>query len=325
MTPEAQGKSPANKSPRLQARFRYALLASTTAFLTLGSTAAIADISNTATATGTYNGTDYPSPPVTVNVVVQPAGAALTTSKSFDSIDTSIVGDSDIDPGDHIIYKISVDNTGNVTMTNVHPNDSGITFGGVAGTGTFSFSPANVASLAPSDTPVEFTATYTVSHLDILHAAAVATDDNVSNTATSTGTFGTTDTSSPPSTPAFATIKPDPELTVVKTASLQKQGSNTGTDAEVGDIIVYTYVINNTGNVAIDDVTVNDSHEDAPVALASFVEDQTSLADGPLANSADASTGVGNPKDGKWDTLAAGGSVTFTYTHTVTQTEYDNQ
>ena len=258
-----------------------------------------------------------------MDVTVQPAGPALTTTKAAGTVNATVVGDADLQAGDTITYTITADNTGNVSMSNIVPNDTGITFGGVAGTGTFSFSPASHPTLAPTDdAPVTFTATYTLSTLDILRGAAAGAN-GVSNTATSTGTFDGTDTTSLPSAPGLATIQPDPELVIVKTAALQKVAPNIGVDAEVGDTILYTYVISNTGNVAIDDVKVNDTHEGTPLLQSVFVEDEATLVEGPLANSADASQSGGT--DGNWDTLAAGASVTFTYTHTVTQTEYDNQ
>ncbi len=106
---------------------------------------------------------------------------------------------------------------------------------------------------------------------------------------------------------------------------LTKASGNTGAGAEIGDTIVYTYVISNTGNVPISGVSVNDDHEGTVLATSLFVENPASLVDGPLADSADASTGGGNPVDGVWDVLGAGATVSMTYTHTVTQTEFDNQ
>jgi hypothetical protein len=313
------------KRSRIQYRTRQISLASGTAALALmAATAAQAEITNTATASGTYNSTTYTSNTAQVDVTVQPAGPALTATKSGGTVNPNVTGDGDLQAGDTITYTIAVDNTGNVTMTNIVPSDDGITFGGQPGTGTFSYSPANYATLAPSDAPVSFTATYTLTALDIARGAAAGTD-GVSNTAHATGTYNGTDTDSPVSNPVLVTLGADPELSIVKTFVLTKASGNTGTDAEIGDTIVYTYEIANTGNVPISAVSVNDDHEGAVVATNLFVENPASLVDGPLANSADASTGAGTPVDGVWDLLGPGATVSMTYTHTVTQTEFDNQ
>lgn len=303
---------------------RIALASGTAALALLSATAARAEITNTATASGTYNATSYTSNTAQVDVTVQPPGAALTAVKSGGTVNPNATGDGDLQAGDTITYTIEVDNTGNVTMTNIVPDDDGITFGGQAGTGTFTYSPANYATLAPLDTPVSFTATYTLTDLDIARGAAAGTD-GVSNTAHATGTFNGVDTNSPVSNPVLVTLGADPELSIVKSFALTKASGNTGTDAEPGDTIVYTYEIENSGNVPISAVSVNDDHEGTVLATNLFVEVPGTLVDGPLANSADASTGAGNPTDGVWDLLGPGATVSMTYTHTVTQTEFDNQ
>lgn len=297
---------------------RIALASGTAALALLSATAAQAEITNTATASGTYNATTYNSNTAQVDVTVQPAGPALTAVKSGGTVNPNVTGDGDLQAGDTITYTIEVDNTGNVTMTNVVPDDDGITFGGQAGTGTFSYSPANYATLTPTDAPVTFTVTYTLTALDIARGAAAGTD-GVSNTAHATGTYNGTPTDSPVSNPVLVTLGADPELSIVKTFVLTKAPGNTGADAEIGDTIVYTYEIENTGNVAISDVTVTDDHEGTVLATNLFVEDPLTLVDGPLANSTDAGT------DGSWDLLGPGAKVNMTYTHTVTQAEFDNQ
>ena len=299
---------------------RLRLLASGVAMaLALSATApAYATIDNTATAGGTFNATPVTSPGVTENVDVEGAGPALTATKAFVSLDANVIGDSDLQPGDTITYTITVDNTGNVTMTDITPDDDGITFGAAAGTGAYAYSPATVASLAPADAPTVFTVTYTLTEADIYNGAAAGTN-GVDNSAHATGTYNSTPTDSPVSGPVETTIPADPELVVAKTGVLTKAPGNTGADAEVGDTITYTYTVNNTGNVAIDDVTIADIHEGAPLPGTSFIEQPLTLVDGILANSTDAAI------DNSWDLLGPGASVQFTYAHTVTQAEFDAQ
>jgi hypothetical protein len=294
------------------------LYAATALSLILASAPAQAEISNTASASGTFNGTPYPSNDATVDVTVQQATPALVATKAGGTVNYTVIGDADLQAGDTITYTIGVDNTGNVTMTNILPDDDGITFGASAGTGTYAYSPVNFASLAPTDTPVSFTVTYTLTALDIIRGAAAGLN-GVSNSAHATGTFNSTTTDSPISGPVLTTIPTDPELVIVKTFVLTKAVGNSGTDAEPNDTIVYTYAVENTGNVAIDDVTINDDHEGTVLATSLFAEDVLTLSDGPLANSDDVAV------DGSWDLLGPGAKVNFTYTHTVTQTEFDNQ
>lgn len=303
---------------------RIALATGTAALTLFAFTPANAEITNTAKATGTYNAVTYDSNTAQVDVTVEPAGPALTATKSGGTVNANVTGDSDLQAGDTITYAINVDNTGNVTMTNILPKDDGITFNGQAGTGSYAYSPANYATLAPADAPVSFTVTYTLTELDILRGAAGGANA-VSNSAHATGTSGGIDTDSPVSGPVLTSVTADPELAIVKTFVLQKAVGNSGANAEIGDTIVYTYEIENTGNVAISSVSINDDHEGSVLATNLFVENPVTLADGPLANSADASTGAGTPVDGIWDLLGPGAKVNMTYTHTVTQTEFDNQ
>ena len=298
---------------------RVLLASAASAALAIASTApAFATIDNTATAGGTFGGNPVVSPGATENVDVEGAAPALTTTKAFVSLDANVVGDGDLQAGDTITYTITVDNTGTVTMTNITPADDGITFGAAAGTGTFAYAPASVASLSATDAPAVFTVTYTLTDLDIYNGAA-AGPNGVDNTAHATGTYGGTPTDSPVTPPAETTIPTDPELVVTKVGVLTKAVGNSGANAEVGDTITYTYTVSNTGNVAIDDVTISDTHEGAALPSTSFTEQPASLVDGPLANSTDAAT------DNSWDLLGPGATVEFTYAHTVTQTEFDNQ
>jgi len=146
----------------------------------------------------------------------------------------------DVQAGDVITYTYAVENTGNVTMTNVSISDVH------SGTGTLSaITPATV-SLAPGASQ-DFTATYTVTQADI----DAGTD--ITNTATANATPGG-GTYTPVTADETVSVEtPAPSTTLVKTAS-------DTTDVMAGDVITYTYAVINTGNVSLSAVSISDVH-----------------------------------------------------------------
>lgn len=275
---------------------------------------AAGSVDNSAVASGTYGGNPVDSTPSTATVPLADPTLALGVVK------TGVLNDggNGLQAGETITYTVQVTNNSNVTVTNVTPTEDNIQFGGQAGTGTFgAFSPASAASLAPSAT-TSFTVVYTVTAADVANAAAIT--DGVQNTVdvNADGPGATTATGTDVSQ---NTIPAAPGLNIVKTAVLVDGNGNNL--ADIGEIINYTYVVTNNGNVALDDVAINDTHEGAPIAAGLILEDDSTLVDGPLGNSADASQG--GPADGSWDLLGPGAVVTFTYAHTVTQAEFDAQ
>lgn len=131
----------------------------------------------------------------------------------------------------------------------------------------------------------------------------------ITNTVTVNGTGPTgavSDTDTVSVTPETAA----PGVEVTKSANFTDSGSP---GAEVGDVITYTYVVKNTGNTFIKNVSVNDAHQGAgtftqPVFAASPLTD---------ANTTAGSDSTDNGTDAVWDKLAPGDSVTFTTTYTV--------
>lgn len=129
-----------------------------------------------------------------------------------------------------VTYSFTVRNTGNVTLSDVGVNET------LAGVSTPSCTPAVGSSLAPGAT-MTCSATRATTQAD-LNAGAVT------NSATATGTnpAGTAVTS----TPAAATVQAtqSPALTLDKTADRT-------TFSAVGDVITYTIVATNSGNVTV--------------------------------------------------------------------------
>ena len=284
-----------------------------------------ATIDNTANAVGTYNGitTNYGTVTKNVPVTTSPAMTIVKTAAS-----PSTAGGADpvhTDAGDTISYKYVVTNTGNTNMTGVAPTDPGPTFGGSAGTGTLSaFSPATAnIPIGPGPTSSQtFTATYTLTALDVLHGAGVP--NGVANTAGASGTVGSSgvvyNIPNPGKSTATTTITAFPQLNITKNFAIAKAPGNVGAGAELGDTITYTYVSCNTGNVAMSNVQILDKHVGTPVAVGAggiTNEALTTTATLGAAASSDAAT------NGIYDLLGAGGCVTFTWPHIVTQTEVD--
>jgi uncharacterized repeat protein (TIGR01451 family) len=285
----------------------------------------LADISNSATASGTYGGNPVTSAPDTVDIPVVVANPSLSISKSIGTGATVAAGANATitDGGDTIVYHYIITNNGNVTITGVTPVDVAPLFGPAQVLGSGSMSGFTLSSGSTTLLPgqaAEFNATYTLSTLDVYRSAGIIVPASaVNNSSTGTGL--------PPSGPAIVspagtattTIAAGPLLTVSKAGALvETNGNTTDGRAEVNDVITYTYTVANIGNVAITGIVINDTHELALVPQGSFTEG--GLSDGPLAPGTVSSDGG---VDGSWDTLQPGATVTFTYVHTVTQAEVD--
>jgi len=129
------------------------------------------------------------------------------------------------------------------------------------------------------------------------------------NTVTANGTFGGSPVTSPPATEIVDVVDAAPSLSVVKTA-------DTAGPVNAGDIITYTFVVTNTGNVTITNARVDDTHNGSNAPLVPGGETLTTDT-APLLDSTDAAA------NGVWDVIAPGDVITFTATYTVTQTDVD--
>ncbi|MBL4892926.1 MAG: hypothetical protein JKX91_14100, partial [Rhizobiaceae bacterium] len=175
---------------------------------------ALADITNSAVAVGTFGGNSTSSAPDTAAVPVIGLSPDLTTVKTITTAPNGTSGE-----GDLIGYRYVVTNNGNQTLSNLVPVDIGPTFNGNAGTGSmgnFSVIAGSAASLAPG-TSVTFTASYTLSALDVYRAAGVT--DGVSGTATSTSDEHTDGDGST----VVATIPARPSIAIAKAAVLNDE------------------------------------------------------------------------------------------------------
>ncbi len=192
-------------------------------------------VDNTATATGTPptgpNVTDTDDETITLT-----PDPAITLDKTGSLADTN--GDGVDSAGDVITYTFTVENTGNVTLDPITVTDP------LPGLSALT---CPATALAPGD-DTDCTATYTLTQPDI-------DNGQVDNTATTTGT--------PPTGPDITdtddetiTLVADPAITLAKTGSLADDNGD-GVDSE-GDIVTYTFTVENTGNVTLDPVAVTD-------------------------------------------------------------------
>ena len=168
--------------------------------------------------------------------------------------------------GDLVTYTITVENTGNVTITEtsvVDPVAAPLMY-------TLADDPeqnGTINTLAPGGIAI-VTGTYALDQGDI-------DAGTVTNTAVASGTdpdSNTVDDTSDSTDPNDGAGSDDPTLTNIPRApdiSVTKVASN-DTQAVVGETITYTYVVTNTGNVTLTDVTLADQHtsESGTAALA---------------------------------------------------------
>jgi trimeric autotransporter adhesin len=109
----------------------------------------------------------------------------------------------------------------------------------------------------------------------------------------------------------FTNIKSLPALALVKTAS------PTG-PVSVGTIINYTFKITNTGNVAVNNISVTETFNG--FGTAPVPRNETLATD--AAPTGDSANGTVN--DGIWQSLAPGDVITLTAPYTVVQADIDN-
>lgn len=243
-------------------------------------------VTNSATVTGnppaSYDGPPPVSPPGTITVPGEDPAPALAITKDDDAEGPVALGDS-------ITYTFSVENTGNVTLTDVTITDElpGLTW--VTG--------PNVGTIAPGETATG-TATYVVTETDVLAG-------EVANSATATGippsSYNGEPPVSPPSTIIVDIDDPTPALAVTKLA-------DTDGPVNAGDVITYSFVVENTGNVTLENVTVSDALAglewvsgpdvgtlapgETATAEATYIVTQADVDNGGVLNSA---SGTGTP------------------------------
>jgi uncharacterized repeat protein (TIGR01451 family) len=132
-------------------------------------------------------------------------------------------------------------------------------------------------------------------------------------TATGTGPSGPPGGITANANESVDVIDSAPTVAVVRSWVFAPGGDvNSNGLVDAGDQIVYNYVVHNTGNVTLKDVTVADVHDGVGAALTSIVPtsvttDNGNAPAGTLNDSSDAPL----PADSDWDTLGPDDFITF--------------
>lgn len=190
-------------------------------------------VTNTAVAAGTPADATEP-------IFSLPDSAAIETlSVANIALEKTVVSDPITRSGDLVDYAFRVTNTGTVDLANPAVTELAFSGSGMA--------PAVVCppTVLTPDASVTCTATYAVTQSDV-------DAGSITNTATATATApnGFEPPVSDPSS-AEVSILPVPALSVEKSAS-----PSAADDFIAGQVIVYSFLVTNTGNVTLEDVHV---------------------------------------------------------------------
>src|SRR4029077_6344724 len=200
-----------------------------------GNAGADHDIDNTATADSDQTAAVTDSAEVPLITI-----PTLTIDKALVNV-TGGNGNGTADAvGDVLNYKVTVTNTGNVTLT------------GVTVTDPLTAQNDSIATLAPGESR-SFNSSYTPTQADLDGQGNAGSDHDIDNTATAASdqTAAVTDSAEVP----LITI---PTLTIDKTFVDVTGGNGNAQAGAVGDVLNYTVTVTNAGNVTLTGVTVTD-------------------------------------------------------------------
>ncbi|MDR4060517.1 MAG: Ig-like domain-containing protein [Slackia sp.] len=198
-------------------------------------------VTNVATAKGTSPDPNAPEVPVTPGTKDEPTdtpNAHITIVKHAEQNGSGEAGAFKL--GETIEYAITVTNTGNLTATGVKVSDANAD----------NFGEKTIESLAPGASET-FTASHTVTEADVLAG-------KVNNVATAKGTSPDPIAPEVPVTPGEDTKIVDPVNTTLTVAKQAAAPAN-GEAYQLGEEVVYTISVTNSGNVAYSNVKVSDA------------------------------------------------------------------
>jgi len=200
-------------------------------------------------------------------------------------------------------YTITLENTGQLDQTGIVVDDT--LPDGTAGVVSGPTESGSVNGIFEAGEIWTYTLSYPVTPVDIS-----AGTDLVNFVSVTTDQYTAEGFSDETSSATTVIVPGNPSITVIKTA-------NNDTNVPEGVTVTYTYVVTNTGNQFISNLTLSDSHNGSGPTPAPANE--TLSSDGGVTG--DSTDGTSN--DGIWDSLAPGDEVTFTATYLVTQNDVD--
>jgi uncharacterized repeat protein (TIGR01451 family) len=200
-------------------------------------------VNNTATASGVPPGgtSSVKSAPSSTSTPTQAPNPAVSVAKTANA---SGGATNPLTVGETITYSYLVINTGNDNLTAVSVSDPTI--------GTVTCPTPPPPGLAPGDSETcTANAPHTVTQTDVDNGKVV-------DTATATGTDpnGITSPISAPSTATVGNEAAAPAVAINKNAQVVPSADQGA--ANVGDTVIYSYVVTNTGNVTLASVAVSD-------------------------------------------------------------------
>ncbi len=227
---------------------------------------------------------------------IEPSNPALRITKTSD-----VAAGTLLKEGDAVTYTVTVENTGNLTLTNVKATDN------LAGATLAPGQSDTRAELAPGE---QFSVNYVY---EVTQADVVA--GSVHNEATASGV---SPDPSKPVDPGAPGTKDDPTETAKPSLSIQKS-NNGSVDVAAGSTVSYTITAINNGNVDLTGVVVTDE-------LTGFTSDAFDLAKGEsrtfdtsyivqesdIVNGSIVNVAKGEGSDPKGGTVTGEGSATTT-------------
>ncbi|RPG54724.1 MAG: DUF11 domain-containing protein, partial [Flavobacteriales bacterium TMED96] len=275
-------------------------------------------VSNTILILGSSSGlTDNVTATYEIATSLETASPVLELTKTFTTTDNNSNGQVDL--GDTINYTITAENKGNViltgltitdTLTDLLSNTLTLTSGPTYSSSTDGSTSQGTITMGETET---YLATFVISQAAMDAGAvfntvsAVASSPANSNNVTDTsdnGQDGDGNTTDDQTKTEFNIVS---NLRVSKTAQVQDVNSNTIND--VGDIIVYSIVVTNTGGVKVKSLKTSDTLKDG--------NGLTLNLNTPLQT-------VTSTSGSTSSTLLIRGSTTFTTSYTITQSDLNS-
>ncbi|WP_196890315.1 DUF11 domain-containing protein, partial [Aureivirga sp. CE67] len=247
------------------------------------------------------------------NTEDDPTEVTISEDPSIEVVKTVTSDVSNLAVGSEVTYTVLVSNTGNVTLDDVSIVDTLTELDGTSNPQTLasifdSSSMGSLEGILQVGEVATYTVSYTVTQLDIDNGgfanSVFASGDSPEDTTVEDVSDDNDDTDgNTEDDPTEVTISEDPSIEVVKTVISDVS------NIEVGDVVTYTVLVSNTGNVTLDNVSIVDTLTELdgtsnPQTLASIFD----------SSSMGSLEGI----------LQVGEVATYTVSYTVTQSDIDN-